>query len=42
MLYPQMFDDYKKMIESVFGEGLCVKLFVRSVAMNLKFNIILR
>ena len=27
----QMFYDYKKMIEAVFGEGSCVKLFVRSV-----------
>ena len=26
-----MFYDYKKMIEAVFGEGACVKLFVRSV-----------
>ena len=25
----KMFDDYKKMIESVFGNGSCVKLFVR-------------
>ncbi len=27
----KMFDDYKQMIESVFGEGSCVKLFVRAV-----------
>lgn len=27
----KMYDDYKKMIESVFGEKSCVKLFVRSV-----------
>lgn len=26
-----MFDSYKSMIESVFGEGSCVKLFVRAV-----------
>ena len=25
----KMFDDYKKMIESVFGNGACVELFVR-------------
>lgn len=25
----KMFDDYKKMIESVFGSGTCVELFVR-------------
>ena len=27
----KMFDDYKHMIESVFGENSCVKLFVRGV-----------
>ncbi len=27
----KMFDDYKKMIEAVFGEGSCVKLFLRPV-----------
>ena len=27
----KMFDDYKKMIESVFGEHTCVKLFIRPV-----------
>ena len=27
----KMFDSYKKMIEAVFGDGSCVKLFVRSV-----------
>lgn len=27
----KMFADYKKMIEAVFGEGSCVKLFVRAV-----------
>lgn len=27
----KMFDDYKQMIESVFGENSCVKLFVRGV-----------
>ena len=27
----RMYDDYKTMIESVFGENSCVKLFVRSV-----------
>ncbi len=27
----KMFDDYKKIIETVFGEGSCVPLFVRSV-----------
>lgn len=27
----EMFDDYKKMIESVFGKNSCVKLFVRPV-----------
>lgn len=27
----KMFDSYKKMIEAVFGENSCVKLFVRSV-----------
>lgn len=27
----KMFDDYKKIIEAIFGEGACVKLFVRPV-----------
>ncbi len=27
----RMFDDYKKIIETIFGEGACVKLFVRPV-----------
>ncbi len=27
----KMFDDYKKIIETIFGEGACVKLFVRPV-----------
>ena len=27
----RMFDEYKSLIESVFGEGACVKLFVRPV-----------
>ncbi len=27
----KMFDDYKKIIETVFGKGACVKLFVRPV-----------
>lgn len=27
----KMFDDYKRMIENVFGENSCVKLFVRAV-----------
>ena len=27
----RMFDDYKQMIESVFGDGACVRLFVRLV-----------
>ncbi len=27
----RMFDDYKKLIESVFGENACVKLFIRPV-----------